>query len=154
MDCSPPGSSIHGVLQARILEWVAIPFTRGLRDPGIKPESPALQANSSLFEPNREFKGFPCSSVGKESACNAGEPGSIPGLGVFLPEESSCLKNPMDRGAWCATIHGVTRIGPNLATKPPPPPGSLKIFFLCGYFLPCYEFSNMRGVGVTEEEDT
>ena len=29
MDCSPPGSSVHGILQARILEWVAIPFLRG-----------------------------------------------------------------------------------------------------------------------------
>ena len=30
MDCSPPGSSVHGILQARILEWVAIPFSRGI----------------------------------------------------------------------------------------------------------------------------
>ena len=29
MDCSPPGSSVHGILQARILEWLAIPFSRG-----------------------------------------------------------------------------------------------------------------------------
>ena len=42
MDCSPPGSSVHGILQARILEWVtmpfskvAIPFSRGSSDPGI-----------------------------------------------------------------------------------------------------------------------
>ena len=33
MDCSPPGSSIHGILQARILEWVAIPFSRGSSQP-------------------------------------------------------------------------------------------------------------------------
>ena len=79
MDCSPPSSSIYGVLQAKILEWLAIPFTRGLPDPGIEPESPALQANSSPFESNREFKGFPCGSVGKESACNAVDPGSILG---------------------------------------------------------------------------
>ena len=52
MDCSPPGSSVHGILQARILEWVAIPFNslpQGgnsiLSDPGIKPGSPALQAD-------------------------------------------------------------------------------------------------------------
>ena len=45
VDCSPPGSSIHGILQARILEWVAIPlgYPPNL---GIKPESPALQADS------------------------------------------------------------------------------------------------------------
>ena len=46
MDCSSPGSSVHGILQARILEWVAVPSSRGnLPDPGIEPvslTSPAL----------------------------------------------------------------------------------------------------------------
>ena len=46
MDCSLPGSSIHGILQARILEWVAIPFSRGLPDPAMELASPALQADS------------------------------------------------------------------------------------------------------------
>ena len=45
-DCSLPGSSVHGILQARILEWVAIHFFRGSSDPGITPGSPALQADS------------------------------------------------------------------------------------------------------------
>jgi len=45
-DCSQPGSSVHGILQARILEWVAIPFSRGYSDPRIEPWSPALQADS------------------------------------------------------------------------------------------------------------
>ena len=41
VDCSPPGSSVHGILQARILEWVAMPSSRGdLPDPGIEPTSP------------------------------------------------------------------------------------------------------------------
>ena len=49
MDCSPPGSSVHGILQARILE----PFTPpgGLPQPGIKPAPPALQADALLSEP-------------------------------------------------------------------------------------------------------
>ena len=38
MDCSPPGSSVHGILLARILEWVAIPASRGI-NPGITPAS-------------------------------------------------------------------------------------------------------------------
>ena len=46
MDCSPPGSSVHGILQARILEWGAIPFSGELPNPGIEPESPALQVES------------------------------------------------------------------------------------------------------------
>ena len=58
---------------------------------------------------------LPCSSDGKESACNAGDPGSIPGLGRSPgdghgnPLYYSCLENPMDRGAWRDTVHGVTQ---------------------------------------------
>ena len=49
-DCSPPGSSVLGILQTRILEWVAIPTSRGVfPDPGIKPRSPALQADKKLL---------------------------------------------------------------------------------------------------------
>ena len=51
MDCSLPGSSVHGILQARILEWVAIPFSGDLPNLGIEPRSPALQADSFLSEP-------------------------------------------------------------------------------------------------------
>ena len=43
MDSSLPGSSVHGILQAKILEWVAISFSRDLSNPGIEPESPALR---------------------------------------------------------------------------------------------------------------
>ena len=59
--------------------------------------------------------GFPGSSVGKDSTCNAGDPGSIPGWGRSPGEGSgnplqySCLENPMDRGAWQATVHGVAK---------------------------------------------
>ena len=51
MDCSPPGSCVPEILRARILEWVAISFSRGLPDPGIEPVSPASQAYSSQSEP-------------------------------------------------------------------------------------------------------
>ena len=51
MDCSLPGSSLHGILQVRILEWVAIPFSRDLPDVGIEPGPPALQADALLTEP-------------------------------------------------------------------------------------------------------
>ena len=49
--CSPPGSSVPGILQARILEWATIPFSRNLPNPGIEPTSPALQADSLPTEP-------------------------------------------------------------------------------------------------------
>ena len=70
---------------------------------------------------------FPCSSAGKESACNAEDPGLIPGLGRSPgegngnPLQYSCLENSMDRGTWQAIVHGVTRVGHALATKPLPP---------------------------------
>ena len=57
--------------------------------------------------------GFPDSSVGKESARNAGDPGLILGLGrsagegIGYPLQYSCLQNPMDRGAWQLTVYGV-----------------------------------------------
>ena len=50
-DCSLPGSSVHAVLQARILEWVAIPFSRDLPDLEIEPGSPSLQADTLPSEP-------------------------------------------------------------------------------------------------------
>ena len=51
MDSSPPGFSVLGILQGRILEWVAIPSPRDLPDPEIEPQSPALQADSLPSEP-------------------------------------------------------------------------------------------------------
>ena len=50
-DCSPPGSSVHGTLRARILEWVAFPSPGDLPDPGIKPTSPALAGRFFTTEP-------------------------------------------------------------------------------------------------------
>ena len=86
MDCSLPGSSAHGISQARILEWIAISF-------------------SLLSHP-----GNPHSSVGKESACNAGDLGSIPGLrrspgeGKGYPLQYSGLDNSMGY-----IVHRVTK---------------------------------------------
>ena len=59
--------------------------------------------------------GFPCGSDGKESACNARDPGLISGSGRSPGEENdnllqySCLENSIDRGAWWATVHGVAK---------------------------------------------
>ena len=63
--------------------------------------------------------GFPLSSVSKESACNAGDPGSVPGSGRSPGEENgnslqySYLENPMDKGAWQAVARGVARVRHN-----------------------------------------
>ena len=66
-------------------------------------------------------------SVSKESACNAGDLGSVPGSGISSgegngnPFQYSCLENPMDR-AWQATVYGIAGIRHDLATTPPPVP--------------------------------
>ena len=65
--------------------------------------------------------GFPVGSDGKESTCNMGDLGSIPGLGRpsgerhSNPLQYSCLENPMDRGAWKAVVHGVKKIRTQLS---------------------------------------
>ena len=51
MNCNPPGSSVHGVLLAKILEWVTVPCSRDLPDPDIKPASFALLEDSLWSEP-------------------------------------------------------------------------------------------------------
>ena len=59
--------------------------------------------------------GFPGGSDGRESACNVGDPGSIPrlgrspGKGNDYPLQYSCLEKPMDGGAWQVTVHGVAK---------------------------------------------
>ena len=106
--------------------------------------------------------GFPHSSVSKESACNAENPvliprsGRSPGEGNGNPLQYSCLENPMDRGAWQATVHGVSRVEHNLATKPPPPVYTCQCYWLnlshhplpllcvhmsCSLCLPCMSCS-------------
>ena len=76
--------------------------------------------NNLLHSPERkkikviDCMGFPGGSDGKEPACNAGDPGSIPGSGRSpgegngFPCQYSCLENSMDRGAWQATVYGIT----------------------------------------------
>ena len=54
--CDPIDYTVHGILQARILEWVAFPSPGNLPNPGIKPKSPTLQVDSSPAEPQRKPK--------------------------------------------------------------------------------------------------
>ena len=67
MNCSPPGSSVHGILQVRILEWVTFPPSEDLPDPGMEPKSPASLALASGFstsEPPEKSRTNLCYSVG------------------------------------------------------------------------------------------
>ena len=89
--------------------------------------------------------GFPHSSVGNESAFNAGDQRSIPGSGRPSGEGNGnpilyfCLENSLDRGAWRATVHEIERAGHNLATKPPPTPQVLFNVLLLSDSTTCVE---------------
>ena len=89
MDFGLPGSSFHGIFQARVLEWGAIAFS---------------------------------DDDGKECTCNVGNLGLIPGLarspggGHGNTLQYSYLEDPMDRGVWRATIHGVAKSQTRLST--------------------------------------
>ena len=75
----------------------------------------ASPLDSHLVVKITSFTGFPDGSEVKVSACNAGDLGSIPGLGTSPgegngnPLQYSCLENPVDGGAWWATVHGVAK---------------------------------------------
>ena len=79
-----------------------------------KQESSRKTSISALLTMPKPLE-FPGSSEDKASTCHAGDQGSIPGLGRSPgegngnPLQYSCLENPMDRGAWPATVHGVTK---------------------------------------------
>ena len=98
MDCSLPGSSAHGIFQARVLEWGAIAFSN-----------------------RHEFEQTPGGSKveGSMACCSPwGSKGAGPTLATnqhklwrrqWHPLQYSCLENPMDGGAWWAAVHGVAK---------------------------------------------
>ena len=91
--------------------------------------------------------GFPGGSDGEVSVCNAGDPGSIPGLGRFpgegngSPLQYSCLENPMDGGIWWATVHGVakgrTRLGDFTSLQSSLELMSIVLMMPCNHFILC-----------------
>ena len=111
MHRSPPGSFVHGILQARTLEWVARPSSRESSQPRGWTDVSYL----SLLHWKAGSWVPPCSSDGKESACNVGDLGLIPESGRSPRERNgnplqySCLENSKDREVWWARVHRVTK---------------------------------------------
>ena len=91
MDYSLPGSSIHGIFQARILEWVAISFSFPTQGSNLR-----LQLPDSWMATSR----------------------NLLGEGNGTPLQYSCLENPMDRGAWWAAVHGAAKSQTRLSDFP------------------------------------
>ena len=92
MDYSPPGSSVHGILQARILEWVALPSWGDLPDSGIESWSPALQADSLSPEPPGKLNSLNtrCQTYNNEQKVNLlSFFHRIPGLVILVIQQSS-----------------------------------------------------------------
>ena len=97
MDCSPPGSSVQGILQARILEWVAIPFSRDFPEPGIEPRSPALAGRFFTIWVTREVHYFTLKVFE-----NTGWPPSYVSLKAKVTQLCPTLCDPLDY-----TVHGI-----------------------------------------------
>ena len=126
-DCSPPGSSVYGIFPARILEWVAMPSSKTSSWPKNRihvsciagrffTSEPTGKPNWSLFSTCKLVNGsLPGGSVVKNLPANTGDTGLIPGSGISPiegngnPLQYSGLTNPMDRGGWQATFHGLQK---------------------------------------------
>ena len=107
------------------------------------------EGNPTIYNSINESRGlytsFPCSSNSKESACDVGDTGSIPGSGRSSgegngnPLQYSCLENPVDRGVWWATVHGVAKS--DLVTKQ-----QLNVLQCCFSFVWFFFFFLPRGM--------
>ena len=147
-DCSPPGSSVYGIFQARVLEWVPLPSPGDLLDIArlqfTSVDSWRSQWKLMCVSWYSFFSSFDVLIYGY-SPCSISETyffliGVTPMVKICLecrrtrfspwvrkipwrrkwqPLQYSCLENPMDRGAWRAIVHRIPRVRHNLATKPP-----------------------------------
>ena len=128
MDCNLPSTSVHGILYARVLEWVAMTSSRGFspsRDP-----TQVFCIVSSVFTTEPPGKPLSLSAViifldlsllltkwlsGKESTCQAGNVGFIlwlgrsPGVGIANPIQYSCLENSVESRAYQVTVPEVIK---------------------------------------------
>ena len=122
MDCSLPGSSIHGIFQARVLEWGAIAFSvvmiellnlfdclRDLWEKAMAPHSSTVARKIPWMEEPGRLQSMGSLRVRHDRATSFSLSLSCIGEGNGNPLQCSFLKNPRDGGAWWAAIYGVTQ---------------------------------------------
>ena len=85
---NPMDYTVHGIFQARILEWVAFPFSRGSFQPRDQTQVSCIAGRLFSSLSTSLYMGFPGGSVVKDSAYNAGDLGSIPGLGKEITNKN------------------------------------------------------------------
>ena len=114
MDCSLPGSSIHGICQARVLEWVAIAFSDFTQHDNLWVHPCHCKCHCFILFNSWVILVCVCVCVhiwASLVACSAGDLGWENLLEEDMATHSSILawRMPMDRGAWQATVHGVVK---------------------------------------------
>ena len=116
--CDAMSYTIHGILQARILEWVAIPISKGSSQPLFNATKGYTKEYSLCSFSNHYIKwcwGFPGGANSKKFVCNAGDLGLIlgsgrsPGEGMATHSSILAWRIPMDTGAWRAAVQGVAK---------------------------------------------
>ena len=148
IDCSPSGASTHGIFWVRMLEWVAISFSRGSSLPrdwthiyyvtcigkcilylcatweAHELLRPIGWSRNDVVRLLRLSLKRPCSLCFHHFATfmNLSWVGKIPWRRKWQPMPVFLLETPMGRGAWWAGVRGVARVRHDLATEPPPPP--------------------------------
>ena len=123
LGCTPPGSSVHGILQARILEWVAMPFSGDIPNPGIEPRSPALAGR--LFTTITTWEAY-C----KGSSC------------LFKKKTTTLFYLFIGQTA-CGILVPQPGIDPM-----PPGLGALEIDWLPGSWAPCHCQASQEKIGL------
>ena len=126
MNCSPPGSSVHGILQARILEWVAMSSPGDLPNPGKEPRSPSLQAvhyrlsHQGLLSPEcwvkhtKILQSSPCFNWGTTSRV-----GSLSKTSIFLSFGTMQFNPCIGSGLWNESRNSHSEAKRNLKFKGP-----------------------------------
>ena len=111
--CDPMDYTVHGILWARIVEWIAFPFSRRSSQPR---DWTQVSSIAGGFFPNWAFKNPPTNAGDIRDTSSIPDSGRSPGGGHGNSLQYSYWKDLMDRGVWWATVHGVSKSLKQLST--------------------------------------